>query len=94
MWTDPEDLVPGNEHLLNEDFDSLGRASAIDKVLWVAKMKALITAASHGAQRGQSKNQADNIMTSASMATRVRTGSGQEHAVSEGSGVWKKERWK
>ena len=30
VWTDPEDLLPGNKHLLDKDFGALGRASAID----------------------------------------------------------------
>merc|ERR1712051_487783 len=94
IWTDPEDLLPGDEHLLNEDFDSLGRASAIDQILWVAEMEASITAANHGAQRDHNKNQADDATTSTNTATRVRTVSGQEHVSSKGRGVWKKERWK
>ena len=94
IWTDPEDLLPGDEHLLNEDFDSLGRASAVDQILWVAEMEASVTAANHGARRRQNKNQADDTTTSAETATRATTGSGQGHATSEGSGVWKKERWK
>ena len=79
---------------MSEGFDSLGRASAIDQILWVAEMEASITAANHGAQRHQDKNKADDATTSTNTATRVRTGSGQEHVSSEGSGVWKKERWK
>merc|ERR1712051_980929 len=94
IWTDPEDLLPGDEHLLNEDFDSLGRASAIDQILWVAEMEASITAANHGARRGQNKNHADNATTSADTATRAKTGSGQGHGTSEESGVWKRMRWK
>merc|ERR1712051_314170 len=94
IWTDPEDLLPGDEHLLSEDSDSLGRASAIDQILWVAEMEASITAANHGAQRGQNKNQADDATTSANTATRDKTGPGQMHDNSEGSGVWKKEKWK
>ena len=29
--TDPENLLPDDHHLLEEDFDALGRASALDK---------------------------------------------------------------
>ena len=94
IWTDPEDLLPGNKHLLSEDFDSLGRASAIDQILWVAKMEASITAANHGARRDQNKNQANDATTSTNAATCVGAGSRQEHVSSERSGVWKKERWK
>merc|ERR1712115_656525 len=91
IWTDPKDLLPGNEHLLNEDFDSLGRASAIDQILWVAEMEASITAANHGARRGQNKNQPGDATTNTSTATREKTGQGQRHDTSEESGVWKKE---
>ena len=31
MWTDPEDLLPGDEHLCDKDFDALIRASALDQ---------------------------------------------------------------
>ena len=94
IWTDPEDLLPRDEPLLNKDFDSLGRASAIDQILWVAEMEASITAANHGARRRRVHNQVDDTATSTSTATRDKTGRGQMHDISEGSGVWKKERWK
>ena len=47
VWTDPEDLLTGDEHLLDEDFDALGRASAIDQLLWVAEVEASMAAANH-----------------------------------------------
>ena len=87
IWTDPEDLLPGNDHLLNEDFDSLGRASAIDQILWVAEMEASITAASHGARRRQSKNHKDDATGSTNTATRTKARTGREYATSKGSGV-------
>ena len=31
MWTDPDDLLPEDHNLLNEDFDMLGKASALDQ---------------------------------------------------------------
>merc|ERR1712051_192436 len=91
IWTDPEDLLHGDEHLLNEDFDSLGRASAIDQILWVAEMEASITAASHGARRRQSENHKDDAATSTSTVTQTKTRTGREYATSKGSGMWKKE---
>merc|ERR1712115_397650 len=94
IWTDPEDLLPGDEHLLNEDFDSLGRASAIDQLLWVAEMEASIAAANHDARRGSGQNQRDDATINTNTATREKTGQGQMHDTSEGSGVWKKEKWK
>ena len=94
IWTDPEDLLPGDEHLLNEDFDSLGRASAIDQILWVAEMEASIAAANHDARRGRGQDQSDDTTINTNTATREKTGQGQMHDTSEGSGVWKKEKWK
>merc|ERR1712115_213445 len=74
IWTDPKDLLPGNEHLLNEDFDSLGRASAIDQILWVAEMEASITAAHHKARRGRGQDQSDDTTINTNTATREKTG--------------------
>ena len=48
MWTDPDDLLPGDRILLDEDFHALGKASAIDQQLWVAEMEASISAANQG----------------------------------------------
>ena len=33
VWTNPEDILPGNAQLLNEDFNTLGRASSLDQQL-------------------------------------------------------------
>merc|ERR1712115_530101 len=74
IWTDPEDLLPGDEHLLNEDFDSLGRASAIDQILWVAEMEASIAAAHHKARRGRGQDQSDDTTINTNTATREKTG--------------------
>ena len=94
IWTDPEDLLPGDEHLLNEDFDSLGRASAMDQILWVAEMEASIAAANHEAKTKQNNDHTDKDKTDTNTAAQTRTGSGQGRNDSEGSVVWKKERWK
>merc|ERR1712051_421736 len=94
IWTDPDDLLPRDEHLLNENFDTLGRASAIDQILWVAEMEGSITAANHGARRRRDNNQVNDTATRTNTATRDKTGPGQMHDNSEGSGVWKKEKWK
>ena len=50
LRTETEDLRPGDKHLLNEDFDALGRASAIDQLLWVAKIEALMESMNHGSK--------------------------------------------
>ena len=33
VWTYPKDLLPDDKHLLDENFDTLGRASELDKLL-------------------------------------------------------------
>ena len=40
MWIDPENLLREDHHLLEEDFDALGKATALDQQLWVAEMEA------------------------------------------------------
>ena len=47
VWTDPEDILSGDEHLLDEDSDTLGRTSRLDQLLWVAEMEASMVAANH-----------------------------------------------
>ena len=94
IWTDPEDLFPGNEHLLDEAFNTLGRESAIDEIRWVAKMEGSIAAVNHGKTTNQDKDQVDDATTDTNTTTQTRTDSRREQDNSEGSRVWKKERWK
>ena len=72
MWTDPDDLLSGDHNLLKEDFDMLGKASALDQQLWVAEMEASITAESYNNpkrkkyntdQRHETSNDDDTIRT-------------------------------
>ena len=53
IWTDPDDLLPGDKELLDEDFHLLGKASALDQQLWVAEMEASMAAASQGRPLGE-----------------------------------------
>ena len=53
IWTDPDDLLPGDKELLDEDFHLLGKASALDQQLWVAEMEASMAAASQGNATGR-----------------------------------------
>ena len=90
LWTDPEDLLPGDEHLLNEDFDALGRASAIDQLLWVTEIEASMTAMNHGRKIDNDKERPTDTMRDSNRSTRVRTGSCPEVIDSKESGTWKK----
>ena len=47
IWTDPEDLLPEDRPLLNEDFTPLGASTAEDRVYWVASMDTAIAAVGH-----------------------------------------------
>ena len=60
-WTDPEDLLPGDERLLNEDFDAVGRASAIKQLLWAVKIEASMKAMNHGRQIDNEKERRTEI---------------------------------
>ena len=42
--TDTEYLLPGDKHLLEEDFDKLGKASTLDQQLWVAEIEVSMAA--------------------------------------------------
>ena len=42
VWTDAEQFLPGDKSFFEEDFDKLGKVSALDQQLWVAEMEASI----------------------------------------------------
>ena len=95
IWTDPDDLLPGDEHLLNEDFDQLGRASAIDQQLWVAEMEASMTAANQGSTPTSTTNNELNTVSEGVPSTQqARPVDMTNEKGSEGSGAWKRERWR
>ena len=73
IWTEPENLLPGNKHLLDEDFDTLSRASAMDKILWVAEMEASIATVNQGRTTNKDSEQADDATTGTNTATQART---------------------
>ena len=93
LWTDREDLLHGDKHLLNEDFDALGRASAIDQLLWVAEIEASMKAMNHGRKIDNDKERRTEIIRDSSRSERVRTGTRPGATDSEGRHTWKK-RWK
>jgi hypothetical protein len=95
MWTDPDDLLPEDHKLLDEDFDMLGKASALDQQLWVAEMEASITAESYNNpkrkkydtdRRHETSNDDDTMRTEPIDLT--------DELGSEGSGAWQRKRWK
>jgi len=43
--TDPMDLLPENRHLLEEDFEHLGRAPSSHREYWVAEMETALAIA-------------------------------------------------
>ena len=92
IWTDPEDLLPGNKHLLDKDFDALGRAGAMDQILSVAEMETSIAAVSRGRTRNKDNEQADNATTGTKPTTPTRTDSRHELSNSERSGIWERKK--
>ena len=44
---DPANLRPENRHLLEADFEALGKGATVDKKIWAAEMEAAVAAASH-----------------------------------------------
>ena len=95
IWTDPDDLLPGDEHLLKEDFDQLGRASAIDQQLWVAEMEASMTAANQGsAPTRTTNNELNTVSEGVSSTQQARLVDMTNEKGSEGSGAWKRQRWR
>ena len=44
MFTNPEDLLPAHQHLVEEDFEQLGEGSAINRQYWIANMESAISA--------------------------------------------------
>ena len=95
IWTDPDDLLPGDEHLLNEDFDQLGRASAIDQQLWVAEMEASMTAANQGSTpRTTTNNELNAVSEGVPSTQQAMPVDMTNEKGSEGSGAWKRERWR
>ena len=46
IWVDPEDLLPQDRGLLDEDFDELGSSPAAG-AMWIEAMETAISAAEH-----------------------------------------------
>ena len=47
MWTDPDDLLPIDRSLLDEDFEKLGAADAGAQAYWAAEVEAALKVAQH-----------------------------------------------
>ena len=94
VWTDPEDMLPGDEHLLDEDFDALGRASAIDQLLWVAEVEASIEAVNYGTRSNKDSGNTKEATKDNNSVSAEKTSSKSEKQDSAGSGRRKKERKK
>ena len=95
IWTDPDDLLPGDKHLLDEDFNQLGKASAIDQQLWVAEMEASITAAIQGNAPARAPSSEPNSTAESTPNTQQAKPidmTGEKG--SKGSGAWKRQRWR
>ena len=60
MWTDPDNLLPEDRTLLDEDFEKLGAADANDKDYWVAKIESALKAAQHAFKSEHTNTQNSN----------------------------------
>ena len=58
MWTDPEDLLPDDRPLLEEDFVKLGEANADAQAYWAAEVEAALKAAAY--ERGGDRTRDDS----------------------------------
>ena len=94
IWTDPDDLLPGDKELLDEDFHLLGKASALDQQLWVAEMEASMAAASQGKTTGRTTaDEQRRTGECESAPQQAKPLDRTSEKGSEDSGSWKKERW-
>ena len=92
LWTDPEQLLSDDRHLLDEDFDALGQASALDQQLWVAEVEAAISAADYDTPQKKPYN--DRSPTGAENTNNNTPRDETDELGSEGSGAWRKRRWR
>ena len=94
IWTEPDDLLPGDQHLLEEDFGILGKASALDQRLWVAEMEASMTATKH--ERSNNNNTdsdtAHNLRNDNGTIT-TKTKTRPMNWAAKGSGARQRKRW-
>jgi len=47
MYTDPAELLPTHQHLLEVDFAQMGEGSTSDRMYWAASMESALRAADH-----------------------------------------------
>ena len=93
IWTDRDDLLLGDQHLLEEDFDILGKASTLDQQLWVAEMEASMTTMKH--ERSNNNNTDSDTAHNPrngnrTIATKPIDMTGE--LGTEGSGAWRRKR--
>ena len=91
---DPENLLPGNEHLLNEDFDTLGRAITLDQLLWVAEIEASMAATNNRKTGDKGGKQAGNVTIDSDSTPVTRPVPRAKEQGSESSNTKKKRKWK
>ena len=95
IWTDPDGVLPGNKHLLKEDFEILGKTSALGQKLWVAEMEASTAAADHERKANKvNKSDKEHNPKGARGAIVTKSLNLTGKWGSEGSSVWKRKHWK
>ena len=89
-----DDLLPGDTHLLNEDFDKLGEANMLDQRTWVAKMEAPVSAMNHAKTKNTEQSpmqqkipRQDEIMNASELID-LTSERGRK-----GSGIWRRKCW-
>ena len=94
MWTDLDDLLPGDKHLLEEDFDMPGKTSALYQQLWVAEMEASMSAKNHENPKRKNTN-TDNTQNPRDNDESITTKPLDltDELGCEGSGAWRRKLW-
>ena len=94
MWIDPENLLREDRHLLEEDFDALGQSSALDQQLWVAEMEASLSAAGYATPARNYDTEDPGVDLNDDTTWTTEPINLTNELGSEGSGAWRKERWR
>ena len=70
LWVDPQDLLPRDRGLLNENFESLGSSPAACE-LWIAAMEVAISAAEHARRQDDPSSHRRRVTTGPDYAPRT-----------------------
>ena len=70
LWVDPQDLLPRDRGLLNENFESLGSSPAACE-LWIAAMEVAISAAEHARRQDDPSSHRRRLTTGPDYAPRT-----------------------